>query len=269
MHQEYLATEPSREAGVVSLYDSGKEAFDNHLLRCLAISPAGRALSDFKTIEELLTALRDSIKAHSSLFFKGKILHPDISENNIIITNPMKANGLTGMLIDLDLAKKVGSGRSGAKHQTGTMEFMSIQVLRKFDHTYRRDLESFFYVLLWVCGRRVWQREFRCNMKDWPESNLLNMWYTGDFDLIARSKEYCMSLNGFPELLKEFPRALDCSKPLCEELREILFPYKNNRMLFSTPPGPPENLYNPIIKAFDNAIASARKEDLAHLRSPS
>lgn len=269
LHQEYVATEPSREAGAVSLYDSGKEAFDNRLLGCLAISPAGRALSDFNTIEELLTALRDSIKAHSSLYLKGQILHRDISEHNIIITDPKKANGLTGMLIDVDLAKAVGSGRTGARHQTGTMEFMSIQVLRKVAHTYRHDLESFFYVLLWVCGRRVWQREFRCNMKDRPESNLLNLWYAGDFDSIARSKEYCMSLNGFSELLKEFPRVLDCTKPLCEELREILFPYKNNRLLLGTPPGPPENLYNPIIKAFDNAIASARKEDSAHLRSPS
>jgi len=35
-----------------------------------------------------------------------------------------------GMFIDLNLVKAVGSGRSGARHQTGTMEFMAIQVLQ-------------------------------------------------------------------------------------------------------------------------------------------
>lgn len=37
-----------------------------------------------------------------------------------------KAKVFTGMLIDLDLAKVIGSGRSGARHQTGIMEFMAI-----------------------------------------------------------------------------------------------------------------------------------------------
>lgn len=156
------------------MYDSDKETFGNRLLRCLVISPAGRALCDFRSIKELLTAIRDSIKAHSSLYLKGRILHRDISENNIIITDPKKANGFTGMLIDLDLAKENGSDQTGARHQTGTMEFMSIEVLRKVAcHTYRHDLESFFYVLLWICARRVWEKEFCCNLKDKPESDLL------------------------------------------------------------------------------------------------
>ena len=137
--------------GTVILYGSG-----NRPLQCLAILPAGLALWDFRTIEEPLTALRDSIKAHSSLYFKGKILHRDISENNIIITDPKKANGFTGMLIDLDLTKEIGSEQIGETHPTGTMEFMSIEVLRKVPHSYRHDVES-FYVLLWICARRVRQ----------------------------------------------------------------------------------------------------------------
>jgi serine/threonine protein kinase len=75
---------------------------------------------------------------------KAKILHRDISENNIIITNPETAGGFTGMLIDLDLAI-VSSERTGGRHMTGTMEFMAIDVLRGVEHTYRHDLESFFY----------------------------------------------------------------------------------------------------------------------------
>lgn len=133
---------------------------DKRLFGCLGILPAGRALNKFGSIRELLTALRDAIRAHRSLYIEGDILHRDVSENNIIITNPKTAKGFTGMLIDLDLAKIVGSGKTGARHQTGTVEFMAIQVLRKVAHTYRHDLESFFYVLLWICGRRCGSGNF-------------------------------------------------------------------------------------------------------------
>ena len=68
------------------------------------------------SIPELLEALRDAVKAHRSLYTDGKILHRDISGNNIIITDPKEADGLTGMLIDEDLAKEIGSGQSGARH---------------------------------------------------------------------------------------------------------------------------------------------------------
>jgi serine/threonine protein kinase len=91
----------------------------------------------------------------------GKILHRDISENNIIISDRDKADGFSGILIDLDLAKEVHSGRSGARHQTGTMEFMAIDVLRQADHTYRHDSKIVFlrtYMDLRVSrtGKRVW-----------------------------------------------------------------------------------------------------------------
>ncbi|OXV09097.1 hypothetical protein Egran_03140, partial [Elaphomyces granulatus] len=40
------------------------------------------------------------------------------------------------------------------------MEFMAIEVLLNVDHTYRHDLESFFYVLIWQCARRGWGEEW-------------------------------------------------------------------------------------------------------------
>lgn len=52
----------------------------------------------------------------------------------------------------------------------------------------------------------------------------------------------------------EFPRAFDHVKPLCKTIRGILSPYKNG-LLIGTPPDPPEELYDHIIEAFDNAIA--------------
>ncbi|KAL2037271.1 hypothetical protein N7G274_009960 [Stereocaulon virgatum] len=236
-----------------SLYAHDDTSFDNRIFRCLVISPAGRALRDFRSIPELLKALRDAIKAHRSLYTKGKILHRDISENNIIITDREEADGFTGMLIDEDLAKEIGSGRSGARHQTGTMEFMAIQVLQRIDHTYRHDLESFLYVLLWMCARRTWEKEFKCKPEDRPKRNILTKWYTGSFDDIADAKRGYMHVDGFEDILNEFPTSFDSVKPLCRKIRGILF--KKDEALFTgTSPDPPEKLYDSIIEAFDTAI---------------
>ena len=239
-----------------SLYTHDDSSFNNRTLRCLIISPAGQALRDFRSIPELLKALRDAVKAHKSLYMEGKILHRDISENNIIITDPKEANGFTGMLIDTEYGKENGSGRSGARQQTGTMEFMAIEVLRRVSHTYRHDLESFFYVLLWMCARRAWEREFECKLADRPKRNILTKWYTGSYDDIADAKKGYMHVDEFENILKEFPQAFNCVKPMCEEIRSILFPLLEDGALFTgTRPDPPEKLYDPIIEAYDSAIA--------------
>lgn len=154
-----------------SLVAPSNGPYDNRILRCLVIYPAGRPIHKYRSSLELLQALRDAVKAHKSLYFKGNVLHRDISENNIIITNT-EETGFAGMLIDMDLAKELGTGRSGARCRTGTMEFMAIDVLLGADHTYRHDLESLFYVLIWQCARRGWK--FSDNAKDRPKDSLLD-----------------------------------------------------------------------------------------------
>lgn len=84
---------------------------------------------------------------------------------------------------------------------------------------------------------------------------MLIEWYTGSFIEIARRKRYAMGVDGFNELLNEFPQALDCVKPLCIKIRGMLFPYENG-LLVGTPSGTPEKLYNSIIEIFDDAIAN-------------
>jgi hypothetical protein len=59
-------------------------------------------MEEFSCVKEVLTALRNVVKAHRSLLTKIKILHRDISENNTIATDPKTADGFTGILIDLD-----------------------------------------------------------------------------------------------------------------------------------------------------------------------
>ncbi|KAL1956479.1 hypothetical protein VTO42DRAFT_7277 [Malbranchea cinnamomea] len=183
----------------------------------------------------------------------GNILHRDISENNIIITD-LKKTGFAGMLIDMDLAKELGSGRSGARCRTGTMEFMAIEVLLNIDHTYRHDPESFFYVFLCQCGRRGW--EFVRDSKSQPIPSLLIKWYTGSYREMASTKRGRMQIDGFEDILEEFPPYFHCLKPFCRELRGVLFPYRKG--LFLGTSKDPNVLYEPNIKAFDKAIEGIR-----------
>ncbi|KAF2457385.1 hypothetical protein BDY21DRAFT_385711 [Lineolata rhizophorae] len=210
--------------------------FDNIILRVLAISPAGRSISQFRSPAELLEALCDAIEAHQSLYVDGKILHRDISENNIMITDPKRADGFKGLPIDLDFAK-VGSGPSGTRHRTGTMQFMAIEVLLDFSHTYRHDLES-------------------STAKDRPLRSLFTRWYTNNYREIASAKRRHMQIDGFEDILEEFPQPeFNCVKPLCREVRGILFPYRG---LFVGTPQDPETPYGPIIGALDRAIDDIR-----------
>ncbi|PGH01766.1 hypothetical protein AJ79_07814 [Helicocarpus griseus UAMH5409] len=241
-----------------SLFDrNDEEPYENRVLRCLVISPAGRPIYKYQSPLELLKALRDAIKAHQSLYLDGNILHRDISENNIIITDPEKADGHWGMLIDLDLAKEVGSGRSGARHQTGTMEFMAIEVLLNIDHTYRHDLEPFFYVLIWQCARHGWELDppqTSRQLQERPRSSLLQNWYIGNYEEIATYKRGNMEPGGFERILmREFPPWFDWVKPLCRAIWHILFPY--HKGLTVGPPQDPNRLYDPIIRAYDDTIA--------------
>ena len=230
------------------------EVYKNRIFTCMVISPAGRMIKEFQSIKELLTALRDAAKGHRSLFEKAKILHRDISENNIIITDPERADGFRGMLIDLDLAIE-DSKRTGARQMTGTMEFMAIDVLRGLEHTYRHDLESFFYVLLWMCARRAWERGFQCNTGDRPRRSVLGRWYGSSATDAARAKLSDMHLEGFMDILDEFVPAFDCIKPLCTNLRQVLFPLNNIGLQDRTTKSDHRTLYDPFIKAFDDAIA--------------
>ncbi|KAK2590651.1 hypothetical protein QQS21_011664 [Conoideocrella luteorostrata] len=255
--------QPDREADKrtkPSLYTPDQnDPYENRILSCLITSPAGQVISDFKSARKLLEALRDAIRAHQSLYTKGRILHRDISSNNIIITEPSEPGpgGFKGMLIDLDLAKERDGKPSGARNQTGTMQFMAIEVLRGVDHTYRHDLESFFYVLLWMCARCAWDSEKKLCGDDEakPIESDLRTWEVGNFKQIAKAKAYHMSVGGLEEIMDEFPEGLDNVKPLCLRIRRILFPLdKDERMSFGTPAGDPDQLYKPIIAAYDEVI---------------
>ncbi|KAF8422226.1 hypothetical protein EV426DRAFT_643421 [Tirmania nivea] len=124
---------------------------------------------------EVARALLAAVVIHAELFFTGRILHRDLSINNIIslqeprvVRRSMKGSesgrrvftkdtSLYGCLIDLDYAvdispEHVRPSTALALERTGTYPFIAIQILTASEpHRYRHDLESLLYVLLWLC----------------------------------------------------------------------------------------------------------------------
>lgn len=84
---------------------------------------------------------------HESLL-KAGILHRDISIGNIILTE----NEEDGFLIDFDLVIRISDDHaSGAPSKTGIKVFMAIGALLGEPHSFMHDLESFFWLLFWIC----------------------------------------------------------------------------------------------------------------------
>jgi serine/threonine protein kinase len=82
-----------------------------------------------------------------------KILHRDISLNNLMLRK--EGDKVYGVLNDLDLAISADIKSTSSKQRTGTKPFMAIDLLPPdpLVHVYRHDLESMFYVLVWITSR--------------------------------------------------------------------------------------------------------------------
>ena len=64
-----------------------------------------------------------------------------------------------------------------------------------------------------------------------------------------------MHVDGFEDILSEFPQTFNCVKPLCWSIRDLLFRLTESGALnIGTPSDPPEKLYDAIIEAYDDAI---------------
>ena len=256
LSQVYEANDSSNNWQALQRTQPLGEPYVQRVFSCLVVSPVGRPLFQYKNVKELLCCFRDAVKAHQSLFIDGKILHRDISLNNIIITDP-KADGFSGMLIDLDLATSIDvngkNERSGAQKMTGTLKYMAIEVVefafrdarRDLEHTYRHDLESFFYVFLDICINYGWPDGSKSRV------DALKNWYIGDYESIAYIKRGQMGKERFEsQFLTKFSPTFDTLKNLACILRNALFGEKD---VYTKTPEDFLSLYESMIKAFDKA----------------
>lgn len=123
----------------------------NRIHRRIVLRDYGKPIYEASTRSVLLAAFEGCIAGHQSLKKEG-ILHRDISVNNLMINEDKENPSWPSFLIDLDLAiKEQRAGVSGADGKTGTRAFMAIGALMGEKHSFMHDLESFFWVIFWIC----------------------------------------------------------------------------------------------------------------------
>ena len=93
------------------------------------------------------------VPSYRWLYEVPKILHSDISLNNLMLCK--EGNNMYAALNDLDLAVSADVTSTSSNHHTGTKPFMVIDLIHPdpMEHMYRHDLESLFYVLVWITSR--------------------------------------------------------------------------------------------------------------------
>ncbi|KAK7680266.1 hypothetical protein QCA50_016775 [Cerrena zonata] len=108
-------------------------------------------------IGDLAQSFFETVQCYALLWSLG-IRHGDISVMNLMVDPESKK----GVLVDFDLASvahndTVDPRPSNGNNLTGTVVFMALDLLdekalqRKTPGLYRHDLESFCWVLLWIC----------------------------------------------------------------------------------------------------------------------
>ncbi|KAJ3538907.1 hypothetical protein NMY22_g4968 [Coprinellus aureogranulatus] len=142
------------------LSDDELTAFFNRIWLRVVTDQHGPSLKHFKSLKQVLGALRDAILSHRNLIKFKAILHRDISIQNILLglVDEDALPGLRGILIDLDMAVSTGPREPSsvsADNRTGTRLYQSISVLSSYNpklvhlaHDYLDDIESFFFVFV-------------------------------------------------------------------------------------------------------------------------
>jgi hypothetical protein len=126
---------------------------------------------------------------------------------------------------------------------------MSIGILHCRRHTYRHDLESFLYVLIWLLIVK--------DRGSPPPGSRLKMWNRGTWEESADDKEYDMAEANFGRMiLSEFAPEYESLKPLAERMRSLLFPIEDGKLWTGTDGSvaATDALYDGLIGAFEDAV---------------
>ncbi|KAI0667823.1 hypothetical protein C8Q78DRAFT_289572 [Trametes maxima] len=225
----------------------------------IVIDDVGRPLTEFKSTHELVTAVRDAILGHRLLWEKAEILHRDVSVGNILIKDEKTTEDkFSGFLHDYDYSSMVPDPKTSVeveeaeakaieddlglgldvpggakesvdpetqKERTGTYYFMAVEMLRVPDvvHNTHHDLESFYWVLLWVVVRHTdhGQDKNICNVifkygDDWDSANAKKGWLADGVLDIPNNKPLTFLLTEFTRMVwhntpnrDESPKGLD------------------------------------------------------------
>ncbi|KAJ2530583.1 hypothetical protein EV175_007287, partial [Coemansia sp. RSA 1933] len=151
----------------------------NHIF----VTPVGDYLDTVNNEEELVLVLAGAIECHNAILTKCRLLHRDISVNNILVVRKFEGKSVhrpvRGLLIDFDHAISIDQQSSGYATRSGTLPFMSIHNLEGHEsqRTAFDDWESLLYVICWPGTYGINHTDNR-NIKE-GEADEISKWRTG------------------------------------------------------------------------------------------
>lgn len=144
---------PSKRQSISPTKAGTHEPMPNRIHRRVVVRDYGKPIYKASSRVSLLAALEGCIEGYEELYKRTGLLQGDISPNNLMINEEADNSSWKSFLIDLDLAiREQREGFSGNRGKTGTLAFMAIGVLLADEkRSFMHDLESFFWVLFWIC----------------------------------------------------------------------------------------------------------------------
>ncbi|KAK7036605.1 hypothetical protein VNI00_011538 [Paramarasmius palmivorus] len=170
---------------------------------------------------EMALAFKDTVECHQWLVQFPRILHRDISVNNLMCRRV--GDQIYGVLNDFDLACFIDDHKSPtSKHRTGTKPFIATDLLSPVSsdptgqkHYVRYDLESFLYVFAWIIGRFEDGKEIenppyeKWSQGEWEDvRQVKNDWFTRPMDQVA-TRGYAPLRMVLRALVKQFKSGRD------------------------------------------------------------
>lgn len=217
----------------------------------LVLKPHARPLHAFQTRVELVSALWDIVKIQQTAVEERGILHCDCSVNNAMIEDD--GNGTNGLLIDWEFAVHIHAGQKYVIGGMGTLPFMSRSLLWQLSeavgnpatsarswkvkvatssltkppplilHHYHDNLESLFYVLVYICIEFRGPLGVRCDLSaDRSQEWLPHLWSASTLQVGGNVKTLFFFHPNAHKLQKQFHPYFKTLLPLATEWYHLI-----------------------------------------------
>ncbi|KAI9375178.1 hypothetical protein BJX61DRAFT_531813 [Aspergillus egyptiacus] len=213
--------------------DPSGSAAQNRVHRRVIVQDFGKPLYRASSHAAMLAALQSCLEGYRSLYIKTGLLQGDVSAGNLMMNDETGECLYSGFLIDLDLAiREKRTLPSGAWGKAGTRPFMPVGQLLGDKPSFVQGLESFFWVLLWICLHFDGPSDKGRVISEFDEWN-----YVGTEEL-AKLKLGTILDDLFPITMDQFTEYHQPLKRWVDQLRRAVFPKgsirrKEDQHLFS------------------------------------
>ncbi|KAJ2748692.1 hypothetical protein GGI19_006005 [Coemansia pectinata] len=158
--------------------------------RRIVMKSIGEPLRTIKTAKEFVAVICNAMQCHYAIVDKCKILHRDISNNNILVVR-MEDGTVRGLLIDFDCAIDISRDKKDVRGEmTGTFPFMSLNNLTcsNVKRTSLDDWESVLYLLCWYATIGFGTGEDRSEVQARLKGLDIARWRNGTLITITNAK---------------------------------------------------------------------------------